>query len=146
MKVLFFLFLAVLLAGTVLLKQREPMTCTRPVFGPNGKLGIYGPGDSPMSNYIGGAHSADSTAPHTEPSYDTEPSHQTTAPPEETTPVSVTLNKAPIEDDGKFSSDTATRNPKYLPVYNYSPPIERAFPVEEGGPQPFLNNFDRIGR
>jgi hypothetical protein len=51
-----------------------------------------------------------------------------------------------VEDDGKFSSDTATRNPQYLPVYQYSPPIERAFPVEEGGPQPFLNNFDKIGR
>jgi hypothetical protein len=67
-------------------------------------------------------------------------------PPQSTTPVDVTTGKALIHDDGKFSSDTAHRNPIYVPVYQYRPPLERAFPVEEGGPQPFLTDFDRIGR
>jgi hypothetical protein len=67
-------------------------------------------------------------------------------------PVSNPVQQTPVakpsatEDDGKFSSNTAHRNPYYARVYSYHPPLEKAFPVEEGEPQPFLTNFDRIGR
>jgi len=122
MKVWFFLFLAAMLASVVILQTREQMTCSRPVYGPTGQNSIYGPGDDPLSHDIAGPQTISK-----------HPGSQ------------VRIDSA-VEDDGKFSSDTATRNPQYLPVYQYSPPIERAFPVEEGGPQPFLNNFDKIGR
>lgn len=123
MKVWFFLFLALVLAGIVVLQQRESMTCSRPLFGPNKNHEVYGPGDAPTSNSI--------AVPDE---------------PQSTTPISVTTGKSMMEDDGKFSSNTAHRNPVYVPVYQYRPPVERAFPVEDGGPQPFLTDFDRIGR
>jgi hypothetical protein len=141
MKVWFFLFLALVLTGTVLLQQRESMTCSRPLFGPNKNPGVYGPGDVPMSNSIAG----NQTSGPRRVTFVPNPS-EANDPPQSTTPIDVTTGKSMMEDDGKFSSDTAHRNPQYVPVYQYSPPLERAFPVEEGGPQPFLTNFDRIGR
>jgi hypothetical protein len=98
-----------------------------------------------MASYTGSRQRASSNTKETAPPQDRAPP-QDIGCPTEITPVSVTLNTHTLEDDGKFSSDTATRNSMYIPVYKYSPPIERAFPVEEGGPQPYLNNFDRIGR
>lgn len=126
MKVWFFLFLAVVVVGCILLQSptQERMTCSRPVLGPASNPSMYGPGDDPSSTF----------------------SSSSTQRLSNKHPGCRVGNNGIVCDDGKFSSDTATRNPQYLPVYTYSPPLERAFPVEEGGPQPYLNNFDRIGR
>ena len=126
MKVWFFLFLAVIVVGCILLQSptQERMTCSRPVLGPASNPSMYGPGDDPSSTF----------------------SSSSTQRLSNKHPGCRVGNNGIVCDDGKFSSDTATRNPQYLPVYTYSPPLERAFPVEEGGPKPYLNNFDRIGR
>jgi len=101
--------------------ESEPMTCSRPLFGPdNLKPGLFGPGDDPY------------TPPQTTPA----PKH----------PGCRVSNSQMIEDDGKASSDTATRNPNNLPVYSYSPSLAKAFPTNGCPPMPYLNDFSALGR
>ena len=119
MKYWFLLLLAFILGGIVWSQRpREEMTCSRPIYGPEGiRPGLYGPGDGP---YTPGKH---------------ESKH----------PGCRVRNDNSVIDDGKFSSDTATRNPQYLSVYKYSPPLEKAFPTE-GPPVPYLTDFSGFGR
>ena len=123
MKYWFAMFLLVVLGASMFLQTPvETLTCSRPVYGPHGAHpGLYGPGDGP---YSPGAPAA----------------------PEHKHPGCRVRNSQTVEDDGKASSDTATRNPNNLPVYAYSPSIERSFPTEGCPPMPFLNNFKHISR
>jgi hypothetical protein len=101
--------------------ESEPMTCSRPLLGPNNPdPGLYGPGDGPYK------------PPVTKP----DPKH----------PGCRVSNGQMIEDDGKASSDTATRNPNNLPVYSYSPSLAKAFPTNGCPPMPYLNDFSALGR
>jgi len=110
-----------MLVATISLRSpdSEEMTCSRPIYGPNNlRPSLYGPGDGPLLQ---------SSRP--------EPKH----------PGCRASNTQMIEDDGKASSDSATRNPNNLPVYSYSPAIAQAFPTE-GAPMPYLNDFGGFGR
>jgi len=100
-------------------------TCKRPIYGPSGMDGktypeVYGPdrfvygdrrGDS--SNSSGGGGLSNS-------------SDQNQA--------------AMYEDDGEFSSNTATRNAAYMNVFTFKPYAKTNFPVS-GPPEPYLSDF-----
>ena len=47
-------------------------------------------------------------------------------------------------DDGEFRSDTATQNAAYMNVFTYQPYLSGEFPLPEGPPEPYLNDFSRI--
>ena len=47
-------------------------------------------------------------------------------------------------DDGEFRSDTATQNAAYMNVFTYQPFLSGEFPLPEGPPEPYLNDFSRI--
>lgn len=119
MKYWFLLFLAAMLGASLLLQRPpEAMTCSRPLYGPrDSRHGLYGPGDGPY----------------------------TPAKAESSHPGCRVRNDKPVDDDGKCSSDTSSRNPNCLPVYSYSPSLDMAFPTD-GPPEPYLNNFDNIRR
>ena len=123
MKYWFLALLLLMLGATIFIRnpESEPMTCSRPLLGPNNPdPGLYGPGDEPY------------TPPESMP----EPKH----------PGCRVRNGRMIEDDGKASSDTATRNPNNLPVYSYSPSLAQAFPTNGCPPMPYLTDFSAIGR
>ena len=44
------------------------------------------------------------------------------------------------EDDGEFSSNTASRNPAYMNVFTFKPFAKTNFPVL-GPPEPYLSDF-----
>jgi hypothetical protein len=116
----FLLFVALMVVAVVVLQNpsSEPMTCSRPLYGPRDtRPGLYGPGDGP---FVPGK-------------------------PESKHPGCRVRNDQPIDDDGKCSSDSSSRNPNCLPTYSYSPSLDLAFPTE-GPPEPYLNDFDKIRR
>jgi len=124
MKYWFFAFLLLVLGATMFLRtpESEKMTCSRPLLGPNAPdPGLYGPGDGP--------YKPSDTMP--------EPKHPG---------CRIGGNGRLIEDDGKASSDTATRNPNNLPVYSYSPSLAQAFPTDGCPPMPYLTDFSALGR
>ena len=100
-------------------------TCKRPIYGPSGMDGktypeVYGPdrfvygdrrGDS--SNSSGGGGSSNSNDQN---------------------------QAAMYEDDGEFSSNTATRNAAYMNVFTFKPYAKTNFPVS-GPPEPYLSDF-----
>jgi hypothetical protein len=47
---------------------------------------------------------------------------------------------AMYEDDGEFSSNTATRNAAYMNVFTFKPYAKTNFPVS-GPPEPYLSDF-----
>jgi hypothetical protein len=47
---------------------------------------------------------------------------------------------AMYEDDGEFSSDTATRNAAYMNVFTFKPFAKTNFPISEP-PEPYLSDF-----
>jgi hypothetical protein len=47
-------------------------------------------------------------------------------------------------DDGEFRSDTASQNAAYMNVFTYQPFLSGEFPLPEGPPEPYLNDFSRI--
>jgi hypothetical protein len=49
------------------------------------------------------------------------------------------------EDDGEFSSDTATRNSAYMNVFTFKPFAKTNFPVS-GPPEPYLSDFANFHR
>jgi hypothetical protein len=52
---------------------------------------------------------------------------------------------AMYEDDGEFSSDTATRNAAYMNVFTFKPYAKTNFPVS-GPPEPYLSDFANFHR
>jgi len=116
----FLLFLAFMLLAVVVLQSptSEPMTSIHPLYGPRyTRPGLYGPGDGP---FVPGQ-------------------------PKSNHPGCSVRNDKPVNDDGKCSSDSSSRNPNCLPTYSYSPSLDMAFPTD-GPPEPYLNNFDNIRR
>ena len=101
-------------------------TCKRPIYGPVGVDGktypeVYGPNkfvyadrrDGTSNNSGGGGGSTNSSG----------------------------LNQAAMyEDDGEFSSNTATRNAAYMNVFTFKPFAKTNFPVS-GPPEPYLSDF-----
>jgi len=118
----FFLFVALMLVVSLSLqKPQEAMTCSRPIYGPEGiRPGLYGPGDGPFN-----------------------PGNIA---PQSTHPGCRVRNDLPVIDDGKCSSDTSSKNANCLPTYSYSPSLDRAFPTNGLPPMPFLNDFSALGR
>lgn len=51
---------------------------------------------------------------------------------------------ATYPDDGEFRSDTATQNAAYMNVFTYQPFLSGEFPLPEGPPEPYLNDFSRF--
>jgi hypothetical protein len=49
------------------------------------------------------------------------------------------------EDDGEFSSDTATRNAAYMNVFTFKPFAKTNFPVS-APPEPYLSDFANFHR
>lgn len=47
-------------------------------------------------------------------------------------------------DDGEFRSDTASQNAAYMNVFTYQPFMSGEFPLADGPPEPYLNDFSRI--
>jgi hypothetical protein len=52
---------------------------------------------------------------------------------------------AMYEDDGEFSSNTATRNAAYMNVFTFKPYAKTNFPVS-GPPEPYLSDFANFHR
>ena len=52
---------------------------------------------------------------------------------------------AMYEDDGEFSSNTATRNAAYMNVFTFKPYAKTNFPVT-GPPEPYLSDFANFHR
>jgi len=52
---------------------------------------------------------------------------------------------AMYEDDGEFSSDTATRNAAYMNVFTFKPFAKTNFPVS-APPEPYLSDFANFHR
>jgi hypothetical protein len=57
----------------------------------------------------------------------------------------ITQRAAMYEDDGEFSSNTATRNAAYMNVFTFKPYAKTNFPVS-GPPEPYLSDFANFHR
>jgi hypothetical protein len=116
-------------------------TCKRPIYGPVGMNGraypeIYGPnGPGSKGSGPGGAGSKGS-GPGGAGSKGSGPGGEED---------NVEERAAMYEDDGEFSSDTATRNSAYMNVFTFKPFAKTNFPVS-GPPEPYLSDFANFHR
>lgn len=114
-------------------------TCKRPIYGPVGMDGkvypeVYGPNGLRTNASGRGGPGGPASGPGAVST---------------TTSSSggggITQRAAMYEDDGEFSSDTATRNAAYMNVFTFKPYAKTNFPVS-GPPEPYLSDFANFHR
>jgi hypothetical protein len=119
-------------------------TCKRPIYGPVGMDGkvypeVYGP-NGLRSNASGpGGAASGPGGPAAGPGGGVISTTSSSG------GGGITQRAAMYEDDGEFSSNTATRNAAYMNVFTFKPYAKTNFPVS-GPPEPYLSDFANFHR
>jgi hypothetical protein len=125
-------------------------TCKRPIYGPVGMDGktypeVYGPNKFVYADRRGGASNSSGGGGGSSGNSGGGGTSNSSGGGGGSSNSSEQEQAAMYEDDGEFSSNTATRNAAYMNVFTFKPYAKTNFPVS-GPPEPYLSDFANFHR